>query len=181
MILLVHSCKGREWVLDHWRKFWDKLNVDVFDIHFVTDDNIFSDQLIEVLNTFTDDYIWYTLDDYFIQNAIHWEYWDLVARDWKVDALRLQPNVQHNSIPYRFERKGRLLKQLPSSAYTMSMQTSIWRRKYFLECLTPGLDPWELEHTKPRLGNVYFVPKLPFWYIDGVRRGMIRDKYKHLI
>jgi len=159
----------------------------------------FSDQLIWRLRVLKDEYIWYTLDDFWIQEPINFEYYWGLAKGLKCDALRLQPNVQENSLPYRFKeihfpqislpKEFRdtdseidvILKQLPESEYIMSMQTSIWRRDYFLECLTPGLDPWELEKTRPKLGNVYYIPRLPFWYIDATRKGVLTDKAKKLI
>lgn len=177
MILLVHSCDSRLWLRKYWERYFDKSGWYI-QVEWITGDEEFSDRLIDVLLHTTDEYVWYTLDDYFIVEPIDWDYYENLIIHLHADVLRLQPNVQHNSLPYRFEVHGELLKQTKGSAYTMSMQTSIWRKSYFLECLTPGLDPWELEHTKPKLGNVYFVPGLPFWYVDTVRRGEIMDKHK---
>ena len=183
MILLVHSCDSREWLWEYWWRFFFKHRPfkSNLAIDFIRGNEMFSDQLIDKLNKMDDEYIWYTLDDFWIQEWIDFEYYWKFAKDNKMDALRLQPNVQHNSIPYRFDEVYGALRQREDSAYTMSMQTSIWRREYFLECLTPGLDPWELERTRPKLGNVYFVPRLPFWYIDATCKGVLTDKAKKLI
>lgn len=180
MILLVHSCDGREWLRPHWERYFRKSGWDI-EVQYIFGDGEFTDRLIETLQGITDEYIWYTLDDYLIVEPIYWQQYENTAINLKADALRLQPNVQHNSPPYHFKWQGALLKQTPNSAYTMSMQTSIWRREYFLKCLPPGLDPWELESFRPKLGNVYFVPRLPFWYIDSVRRGIPTEKGKKLI
>lgn len=176
MILLVHSCDSREWIWEHWWRFFDRSGWDV-EVRFITGDKEFSDQLIEELSGMKDEYLWYTLDDYFIVEQIDWKYYENLARELSVDALRLQPNVFLNSLPYRFEVEGELFKQTPESEYHISMNTSIWRREYFLDCLYPGLDPWQTERRNPRkLGNVYFVPRLPFWYIDATRKGVLTDK-----
>jgi len=177
MILLVHSCEGREWLREHWERYFDKSGWYTQYV-WMTGPEMFSDRLIEELYHVTDEYIWYTLDDYFIVEPIDWAYYESLAEHLHADVLRVQPNVQVDSLPYRFEPHGELLKQTKDSAYIMSMQTSIWRREYFLKCLVPGMDPWEVEGSKPELGNVYFVPRLPFWYIDTVRRGEISEKHK---
>ena len=180
MILLVHSCDSRLWLREHWERFFDKSGWYIQE-EYILGDGVFSDRLIETLHEITDEYIWYTLDDYFIREPIDWYRYERMAIDKKMDCLRLQPNVQYDSLPYRFNWEDGLLKQRQDSAYIMSMQTSIWRRKYFLECLTPGLDPWETELSGPQLGDIYFVPQLPFWYIDAVRKGVLTDKGKKMI
>ena len=173
MLLLVHSCDYRKWLWHHWWRFF-RASAWKIDVHFITGKELFSDQLIKALNIFKHEYLWYTLDDYWILKNIDWDHYEDLAINGDMDALRLQPNVQFDSLPYRFELKDGLFKQKPESAYTMSMQTSIWRREYFLECLEPGLDAWTVERTTPKLGDVYFVPGLPFWYVDTVRKGEIR-------
>lgn len=184
MILLVHSCPSREWLWKHWRKYFDHCGWEA-EVRFITGEGHFSDELKKTLEEITDEYIWYTLDDFIILEAIDWERYEKMAIELKADAVRLQPNVGYDARPYRFydmrnsvssfyrmDKHGELLKQKFDSAYIMSMQTSIWRREYFLESLTPGLDPWELEITSPKLGDIYFVPRLPFWYIDIINRGI---------
>lgn len=203
MILLVHSCDSREWLWKHWKRYFEESEWDIIPVFITETKKVlwtgkrnylakpfgkvpFSTVLIKCLEAIGDnpqkakqnEYIWYTLDDYFIVEPIDWKYYESLVIHLHADVLRLQPNVQVDSLPYRFEKHGELLKQRPDSAYTMTMQTSIWRREYFLECLTPGMDPWEVEATKPKLGNVYFVPRLPFWYVDTVRRGEILEKHK---
>ena len=180
MILLVHSCDSRLWLREHWERFFDKSGWYIH-VEYILGEGMFSDQLIETLSGINDEYIWYTLDDYFICEPIDWYSYERIAIEINADALRVQPNVQINSLPYRFLKYGDYLRQSVDSAYTMSMQTSIWRREYFLQCLTPGLDAWELEGTRPKLGDVYFVPQLPFWYIDAVRKGVLTDKGKKMI
>ena len=180
MILLVHSCDSCLWLREHWERYFDKSGWYA-NVEYLLGEGEFSDRLIEALEGITDEYVWYTLDDYFITQPIDWFKYEKMAIEINADVLRVQPNVQIDSLPYRFKWAGDLLKQRPDSAYTMSMQTSIWRRKYFLECLTPGLDPWELEGMRPKLGDVYFVPQLPFWYIDAVRKGVLTDKGKKMI
>lgn len=176
MLLIVHSCKGREWVLDYWWRFFIKnAPAGLFRVHEITDDRGFSDQLIEAVESHNDRYLWYTLDDYWIVRGFNYKhFWDVAE---VVDCLRLQPNVVAGSLPYRFDDQGAFLRQLPSSPYHFSAATSIWDREYLLRNLTPGLDPWELEKTPfKHFGQTYFVPSLPFWYIDAVRRGVITDK-----
>lgn len=112
------------------------------------------------------------------------KYWKL-AYYLKADAVRLQPNVFFNSLPYHFLNMSTndegLFKQLPESEYTISMATSIWRREYFLDCMTPGLDPWQLERTRPELGDIYFIPELPFWYINGTVKGALTKEGAEMI
>ena len=197
MILLVHSCDSREWIWEHWYRFFKESKWDIKPIiiterraefkhpphYFMAGDVPFSDQLHNALTHFKDEYIWYTLDDYFIKFPIDFDfYWNLV-HELKADALRVQPNVNIlKSFPYRFEWAGDLFKQRSDSPYTISTHTSVWRREYFLDCLTPGLDPWQLEGTIPEnFGDVYFVPKLPFWYIDGTLHGVLTDTAKQMM
>ena len=173
MILLVHSCNGREWLRGYWERFFNESGWNI-PFRWIVGSDVFSDQLIHTLENIEDDYLFYMLDDYFIKFTINFEVYWLWAQYLEADALRLQPNVQHNSLPYRFKNTtGPLLKQAKDSEYKISMNTSIWRREYFIECLTPGLDPWELEKSDCELGDVYFVPKLPFWYIDATRKGAL--------
>ena len=176
MILLVHSCDSRLWLKPHWERYFKKSGWDI-EYKYILGEGEFSDQLKEELSAITDEYIWYTLDDFFIAEPIDWNKYEAMAMDMKMDALRVQPNVGYDALPYRFKWEGDLLKQLPHSEYTMTMQCSIWRREYFLECLTPGLNPWELERASigDKFGDVYFVPRLPFWYKDCVRKGALAD------
>ena len=70
MILLVHSCEGREWIVDHWREFFAKSGWDA-EAFFISSNREFSDQLIDVLEYFNQvEYLWYTLDDYWIIDKI---------------------------------------------------------------------------------------------------------------
>jgi len=194
MKLLVHSCDSRKWLWEHWEKCFKRSGWDI-DYEFIDGEEAFTDQMKKALERETDEYIFYTLDDYFIREPIDFnKYWDM-AHDLKVDALRLQPGVQFNSLPYRFdpgynvtefyrfEENEGLLKQTRESAYHISMQTSIWRRDYLLKCIIPGLNPWEFEGVNmgERLGDVYWVPSLPRWYIDGVRKGILLDAAKPII
>jgi len=152
---------------------------------YITGDGEFSDQLYDTLNYIEDDHLFYMLDDYWIKFPIDFnKYWHLITGT-NMDALRLQPNVTFRSRPYRFSdskwNKVKMLKQTPESEYRISMNTSIWRREYFLECLTPGLNPWQLEVTVPDLGDVYFVPELPFWYINGTVKGVLTKEGREVM
>ncbi|ODS39459.1 MAG: hypothetical protein A7316_11045 [Candidatus Altiarchaeales archaeon WOR_SM1_86-2] len=180
LILLVHSCNSRKWLWPHWEKCFKRSGWDI-DYAIIDGDEAFSDQLINALNSRKERYLFYTLDDYFIRFCIDFEMYLKWAYELEADALRLQPNVRFNSLPYRFERRGELLKQTKESQYYISMATSIWRREYFLECLKPGLSPWEVERSDCELGDVYFVPGLPFWYIDGTRRGVLTEAGKEIL
>lgn len=180
MILLVHSCTGREAFLNIWQKCFDKSGWDI-DVKYITGDEAFSDQLIRVLSEMDDEYLFYTLDDYWIAFTIDFRFYWKSALTLRADALRIQPNVTYHSLPYRFSTGGDFLKQTEESEYRISMATSIWRREYFLENLTPGLDPWQLENTKPNLGDVYFVPGLPFWYINGTIKGILTEQGREVI
>ena len=182
MILLVHSCDKRSWIWDHWQRFFDLSGWDA-EVRWIKGNEQFSDQLKTALESITDEYVWYTLDDFFISEPIDWKHYEKLAVKHKVDALRVQPNVRMDALPYRFEKfKDGLLKQLPHSEYTMSMQASIWRREYFLECLTPGLNPWQLENAPlKRFGNVYFVSDLGWWYTDGTKHGVYRARGRKMV
>lgn len=180
MILLVHSCDSRSWVWEHWWRFFDRSGWNI-KVRFITGNEEFSDQLIEELSGIKDEYVWYTLDDYFIIKPIEWGLCEIMIKFLCADVLRLAPNVYFNSLPYRFKEEHELYKQLPESPYKISMCTSIWRRKYFLSCLKPGLNPWELENQEPaNFGNVYFVPQLPFWYINGTVKGVFTKEANEL-
>jgi len=181
MILLVHSCDSRSWIWEYWWRFFDRSGWNI-DVRFITGKEEFSDQLIKELSTLSNEYLWYTLDDYFIVEPIEWAVYESIFRRWKMDCLRLQPNVVYASLPYRFERIDWILKQAPESEYHVSMSTSIWRREYFLSCLKPGLNPWQTELERPeKLGDVYFVPELPFWYINGTIKGQWTEAAKKII
>jgi len=192
MKLLVHSCNSRSWLWKHWENYFYRSGW-LIDYTIIDGDEAFSDQLKTALESIDDEYIFYMLDDFFIRRPLYFYKYLNMAIDMKMDALRLQPGVQHNSLPYRFgsnitqfyrftETDG-LLKQTDESAYLMSMQASIWRREYFLQCLTPGLDPWELEFKDlgDRFGDVYFVPNLPKWYIDAVLKGKLTKEGQKMI
>ncbi len=180
MILLVHSCDSRSWLWEHWWRFFDRSGWDI-KVRFIVGEGDFSDQLIEEINSLDCEYLWYTLDDYFIIKSIYWEYYESIAERLCADVLRLAPNVQFNSLPYRFKEEHGIYRQLPESPYKISMCTSIWRREYFLSCLKPGLNPWQLENHEPaNFGSVYFVPKLPFWYINGTEKGAFTPEAKEL-
>lgn len=189
MILLVHSCNSRSWIWEHWWKFFDRSGWDA-QVRFIVGEDTFSDQLIKELSTIKDEYVWYTLDDYFIIKSIDWHKYEDAAVNLNADVIRVAPNVHFDSLPYRFEREGEYFRQTPQSEYHISMCTSLWRREYFLSCLIPGLDPWQLERQTPQqLGKAYFVPHLPFWYINGTVKSIYTkegndmllnpDTYKH--
>jgi hypothetical protein len=181
MILLVHSCDHRSWLWEHWWKYF-RLSGWKIQVRFIKGKKEFSDQLYEVLTDIKDEYVWHTLDDYFIRFPIDFDYYWKLAHELKADAVRMQPNVQFNSLPYRFEWTETLLKQRPDSDYLISTHTSIWRREYFLDCLVPGLDPWDLEKHRPEcFGDVYFAPQLPFWYIDAVLKQVVTDMGKQMM
>jgi len=121
-------------------------------------------------------------DDYFIQSNLNWWYYWRLAHG--KDALRMQPNVQYDSLPYRFKWEGSLLRQTNESEYQISLNSSIWRRKFFIDCLTDGLDPWEQERsTKINTWDhkIYFVPRLPFWYINGTAKGCLTPEGAKII
>lgn len=182
MILLVHSCHGREAFVDVWFKCFERSGWDVDRVIVIGGEDDFSDQLIRTLVKIRHcEYVWHILDDYFITKPVGFRpinfdrYWRL-AHDLKVDALRIQPNVSYNSLPYRFRWEFGLLRQTNESEYQISMQCSIWRREFLLQCLTPGLDPWQQENSKkinkwPH--EIYFVPELPFWHINGTIKGVL--------
>lgn len=173
MILLVHSCKGRGGILKLWEKCFKRFEWH-FPVIYITSGGQYSDQLIDILSYLHFDYVWHMNDDYFIQYPINWDYYYQKAIDLKVDALRMQPNVQFNSLPYRFRFERGLLRQTNDSKYQISLNSSIWRRHFFLDCLSPGLDPWQQENsTKINSWNhkIYFVPRLPFWYVNGTVKG----------
>jgi hypothetical protein len=175
MILLVHSCTGREWILEYWEKFFE-LSGWGASVKYITNDLPFSDQLMGTLAHIESEYVWHILDDYFIKTPIDWDYYWRLAQELKVDALRVQPNVSYRSLPYRFRREGDLLRQTNNSQYQISFASSIWRRKFFLDCLTPGLDPWAQENSKKiNVWNhkIYFVPELSFWYVNGTVKGTL--------
>jgi len=175
MILLVHSCTGREWILEHWRESFVRSGWEA-DVYYIKNDLPFSDQLMGALTRIKSEYVWHILDDYFIQFPIDWGHYWRLAQELKADALRVQPNVSYNSLPYRFKWEGDLLRQTNESQYQISFNSSIWRRKFLIDCLTPGLDPWQQECSrKINTWNhrIYFVPELPFWYINGTIKGVL--------
>ncbi len=178
MILLVHSCETRRWLQRHWMKFFYRSGWNIR-VKYIWGSEAFTDQLKNALEKISDKYVFYMLDDFFIRFPIEFNKYIGMAKS--KDALRLQPGVQINSLPYRFKREGELLRQLPDSEYKISLQSSIWRREYFLECLKPGIDPWSLELSNCKLGNVYWVPHLPRWYIDATLKGVLRSEAKKMI
>jgi len=181
MILLVHSCDGREVFLNYWIKCFKRSGWDI-PVRYIVGKEKFTDQLYRVLSEIDDEYIWHILDDYFVVKTLDWEYYYNLAIG--KDALRIQPNVSFNSLPYRFRFENELLRQVNSSAYQISFASSIWRRRFLIDCLTPGLDPWQQENsTKINAWNhkIYFVPELPFWYINGTIKGMLTERGKEVI
>lgn len=196
MILLVLSQDHREYLWKPWYKRFKKSGWDAEPI-IVTETvkpkipvgNIqtgkqehFTDSLKGVLKSLNCKYLWCTLDDYMIIEPIDFKKYTQQAVAKKADALRVQPNVQHNSLPYRFDRDGKLLRQRKDSEYEITFQTSIWRREFFIECLTDGQSPWESEQSQLNMDHkIYFAPRLPFWYKDTVRRGKLTDEGKRLI
>ena len=176
MKLLVHSCDSRKHILAHWIRFFKRSSWAVEPV-YIQGEALWSDQLIQALTLISDEYVWYTLDDYFIAEDIDWEWWEYLAVDMNMDALRVQPIVQENSLPYLFKKEGELLKQTPDSPYQNSCATSIWKREYLLNSLKPCMNPWQWETWTPeKFGNVYFVPGLPFWYTDGTKKGQYRKR-----
>lgn len=182
MLLLVHSCDSREWLCEHWLKFFFQ-NADVnVNVEIITGEKEWTDQLIEALERVEDEYIIHTLDDYWIVQAFDFKrYFDLCI-EMKADVLRLQPNVHFDSLPYRFEKAGELFRQTRESAYKNSTHFSIYRREYLLSTLKPGMNVWSYELSEPEnFGEIYFVPHLPFWYIDGTIHGEMTEGAKKLI
>ena len=183
MILLVHSCTGREQFVDVWLRCFARSGWNA-EVMVIDGDEEFSDQLLRVLPKLHDEYVWHILDDYWIKRPIGFhKYWHL-AQDLGADALRVQPNVSYNSLPYRFTWEHGLLRQTNESEYQISMTCSIWRREFFLQCLTPGLNPWQQENSKkinkwPH--EIYFVPQLPFWYVNGTIKGVYTEDGKKML
>ena len=183
MKLLVHSCDGREWIREHWEEFFNRSKWDA-DVVYIDGDEYFSDQLIRVLSELEDEYVWHILDDYFIKQNIDWDYYWEMAQVLRVDALRMQPGVGFDSLPYRFRREGFLFRQTNESEYQITMTSSIWRREFFLSCLSSGLNPWEQEVSKKINGwphEIYFVPDLPEWYVNGTLKGILTPAGRALI
>jgi hypothetical protein len=173
MILLVHSCEGREGILDLWKKCYNTSNWRAA-VFFIHGSEAYSDQLLRTLEYMKSEYVWHMNDDYFIQSNLNWWYYWRLAQG--KDALRMQPNVQYDSLPYKFKWEGALLRQTNESEYQISLNSGIWRRQFFIDCLTPGLDPWEQElSTKINDWDhkIYFVPRLPFWYVNGTVKGCL--------
>lgn len=218
MLLLVISQDHREYLWKPWLKHfvasgWDATPVILTEQKkpdFVQSiqggaQKKFTDWLKAALRKIEDEYIWLTLDDYFIIEPIKFGLYENMADFRGVDVLRVQPNVQYNSVPYHFVRggtapepdkgldnnvsafyrflpEGGLLRQTPDSAYMTSFQTSIYRREYLIDSLPDGMNPWEAETCTPEnFGRVYFVPGLPFWYRDVVRRGKVIPQHAKLV
>ncbi len=190
MILLVLSQDHREYLWKPWHKRFKESGWDAEPI-IVTEtvkpkgigsiqtgkQEHFTDSLKKVLESLDCKYLWCTLDDYMITEPIDFKKYVKLAVAKKVDALRVQPNVQHNSLPYRFDRDGELLRQRKNSEYQITFQTSIWRREFFIECLTDGQNPWESEQSTLYMDHkIYFAQRLPFWYRDVVRKGVLIRK-----
>ena len=196
MILLVQSQDSREYLWKPWlwyfkKSEWDTKPVIITEkkkLNFVDSfqsgkQASFGKTLKDVLKSFKDEYVWYTLDDYFITGKIDWKLYEKLVVEKKADAIRVQPGVVYESLPYRFIREDGLLRQTEQSWYQISFQTSIWRREFLIDCLY-NADPWVLENSsKIKRWNhkIYFVPELPRWYIDVVRRGKLLDRGKKLI
>ena len=183
MILLVHSCDGRKAFLDIWQKCFERSGWKA-EVIYIKGNDCYADQLLNILPSLDCEYLWHMNDDYFIIDKIPWDFYSQMAEDMRVDALRMQPNVQFNSLPYRFRKYLELFRQTNDSAYQISLNCSIWRREFFIDCLTPGLDPWQLENsTKINNWNhkIYFVPGLPFWYINGTKKGTLTKRGEKIV
>lgn len=199
MILLVQSQDHREYLWKSWLRYFKKSGWDV-DPMIITEDkkpdfiksvqtgsqseNSFGSCLLRALDYFKDEYVWYTLDDYFIVKKIAWDVYEEIALNKKVDAFRLQPNVQIDSLPYKFIREDGLLRQTNNSKYQISFQTSIWRKDFLAGCMDDRMNPWELENSTKIdkwKHKIYFAEKLPWWYYDIVRRGKLSDIGKLMI
>lgn len=196
MILLVLSQDSREYLWKPWHKRFKKSGWEAEPI-IVTEtvkpklpvgniqtgkQEYFTNSLKTTLETLDCKYLWCTLDDYMIVESIDFKKYAKLAVAKKADALRVQPNVQYNSLPYRFKREGELLRQTKESKYEITFQTSLWRREFFIECLTDGQNPWEAEQSPLSMDHkIYFAERLPFWYKDTVRRGKPTDEGKRLI
>lgn len=65
----------------------------------------------------------------------------------------------------------------PNSRYRLSMQPSIWNKKYFLQYVTDGLDPWTTETQDPKNDgwDVFGLVNYPVNSNEGVTK---RDIYK---
>ena len=189
MILLVHSCDGREKFLDVWHQSfdrWAKRQPDIaskIDILPIAGHDAFCDQLIRVLKDLDCEYVWHILDDYWIVDECKqpFDRYYEIAQEYEVDALRIQPNVQFDSLPYHFTWEYGFMRQTNESSYQVSFASSIWRREFLLKCLIPGLNPWEMEVSEMINDwdhKIYFWPKLPFWYINGTIKGELTKQGK---
>ncbi len=170
-----------------WRRFWpdcpfetvllgETLSTEGFDRAILTGRGLtWCEMLSRALEAIDTPYVLMLMNDYFLEAPV-----DTAkilsrlddARRFDAASLRLNPNP-----PGRLKRAGTDLLEMPkNAAYSVTCQTSFWRREFLLWLARRNKSAWEFERRgsfmtggEPR--PLLVTPSKEFPFVDAVHKG----------
>lgn len=205
LTVLVNTCDKYEFLWDDFKELYDKyfpedLNLEVcllsqtktsplFDRCFTPGPIQFSNAVEYALERIETPYILWLQDDYFFTDKVTsdemYRYLDLCDK-YKADRLAVSYNG-HTYSNFRIPYEDNLFKFHEQSDYTISLQTSIFRKDFLLDILKgESWSPWQLEidgtrkiNAQGKSINIYMCERR--FYEEAMRKGQPTDFYKKFL
>lgn len=198
--LLVGSCDKYDFIWDKFftlfDKYWDhNININKY---FITENKPanhkdfkslcvgkyiwtkFAALAVEQVDT---DYILWMQDDYFLRKTINldqFKYYMYFVESNDVDRL----GIHDHSYLYRYARSTNEMFRLAQySLYTLSLQASIWNRKFLLSLLKEKDETnWQFEidgtvRLNKAKHKIYINVQNPSWYQEALKKGSFTKEY----
>ena len=128
-----------------------------------------SDGVIRFLESIPDEYIILLHEDFYLTQNVDQR---LIEELWSMRFGYDRISLLGNHTPIRTARNGKYFVHKPDAEYQFSLEASIQRRRFLLDFLIPGLDPWETERrlAKTAKGNILSSEHPAIWYTDKSRQ-----------
>lgn len=198
--ILINTCDKYHFLwndfVELFNKYWDH-NIEC-DKYFLTEtitkkfDNFewitagtvpYSQCIKKACEAIDTDYILWLQDDYFLRKTIYKEEMDVyfnLVKDFSINRF----GIHENSSLYNSVRiKNNLYKMNQFTSYSISMQASIWNKKFLESCLVENENPWEFEINgslrlnQHRPHNIWYSSQDNPWYLEAMRKGKFTEDY----
>ena len=198
MTMLILSCDKFSDLWDghvkQLEKYWPDRNVDTYiitdkqsekkysnvKIFSAGDDVEWSDRLLKALEVVKTEYVFVTLDDYFLIQQVS------SAKMWKLIEMMDQYDLDYVRL---FKRPTKATKEpIPgytkafhvdcSFKYSVNLYSGIWKTKFMKNCVAEPLNPWKFEVELPKMACAYQAKcavsnNKDFVILDVVRKGKL--------
>jgi len=144
----------------------------------------YTECLTYALNNIQSPYVLWLQDDYFLRRKISKGEFETYMSFIKLRNLDRFGIHEDSEIYVKSHIQNNIYKFAYNSTYLISMQASIWKKKFFKSCIGPAETPWQFETDGPqRLVNkdiahsIYFKKLKTPWYVEGMKKGEFTEDY----